>query len=552
MKDLSKKVYKILILNSDPIILKLIGRAVSKINFKYKVIYTSSTSEAKKHLLNNQDIALTLICSSESKVLDELDLVYYIRRELNNEMMSINIYGTQKSSVDIDAISYYDITYFGGVAKLSDREIFSTLRSSLTLYRQLLQLEYKEKETYKKMTTDSLTHLYNRVKLNEECSRERVKTLILIDIVGFSKINENYGYLTGDSVLKEFAAFLYTMYHDEFNVYHLENDLFALIPILNIADKIFTTVENIRADILQLNIITDNFNKTVDISIGVAYESKKNLLRRAELALKEARNYGVNKIKYYSEDLKVLKQINDTNHWAPIIRESIINSTMIVHYQPIYNLQDSTIDKYELLMRISHGDKLYYPGSFLDAAFQAGQMYDIFKYMFKDACVQAKKSGAKFSVNIGNFEFEEESIVSFIRDTINEYELDATLISLEILEYNSISSNKLVKNNIIKIHELGIEIVIDDFGVNCSNFGQLQNLPIDIIKIDGSFIENIDSSKESQIIVKTIKTYAKEKNIKLVAEYILSEKVLETVKNLGIDYGQGNFLGYPLATIKEV
>jgi len=290
----------------------------------------------------------------------------------------------------------------------------------------------------------------------------------------------------------------------------------------------------------------------VDISIGVAYESHENILRKAELALKEARNSGINKIKYYSKDLKILKQINNTSFWAPIIQESIRNNSLIVYFQPIYNLRTYTIDKYELLMRMKHEDKIYSPGSFIDAAYQAGLMYDIFKFMFTKACQKIQERDLKLSVNIGNQELEKEGLFEFVSETIKKYEADATKLSLEILEDNSISNNRVIKENLLKIHTLGVQIIIDDFGVNCSNFGQLQDLPVSIIKIDGSFIANIDSSKESQTVVTTIQTYAKEKNIKLVAEYIANKEVLRTVLGLNIEYGQGNYLCAAQEKISEV
>ncbi|WP_297431768.1 bifunctional diguanylate cyclase/phosphodiesterase [Sulfurimonas sp.] len=398
---------------------------------------------------------------------------------------------------------------------------------------------------------DPLTHLYNRAKFNEDCAARDENTLILIDIVGFSKINENYGYKIADSVLIEFGAFLQIMYHDDYTIYHLGNDLFGLIPHLNAVDNIFKRVKAIRSDILKIKIITNNFNNSVAISIGVAYQNEHNLLRKAELALKEARNSGINKIKYYSDDLKILKKIENTNKWVPIIQEQIEKESFLVYYQPVYNLRTYTIDKYETLIRIKHKGQIYSPGLFIQAAYDAGFMYEIFKFMFISACKKVNKKNVKLSVNIGTQELERDDLYDFIKINIEKYGIATNKLSVEILEYNSIAKNSAIHENILKIYKLGIAIIIDDFGVNCSNFSQLQNLPISIIKIDGSFIENIASSKESQIIVKTIQTYAREKNIKLVAEYVASKEALSKVMELNIEYGQGNYLGAAQEQIDE-
>lgn len=406
-------------------------------------------------------------------------------------------------------------------------------------------------ETIQEFNRDPLTHLYNRAKFNEDCAARDENTLILIDIVGFSKINETYGYKIADSVLIEFGAFLHTMYHDDYTIYHLGNDLFGLIPHLNAVDNIFKRVKAIRSDILKIKIITNNFNNRVAISIGVAYQNEHNLLRKAELALKEARNSGINKIKYYSDDLKILKKIENTNKWVPIIQEQIENASFLVYYQPIYNLRTYTIDKYETLIRIEHKGQIYSPGLFIQAAYDAGFMYEIFKFMFINACKKISKENVKLSVNIGTQELERDELHDFIKVNIEKYGVDTNKLSFEILEYNSVAKNNRIHENILKIYKLGIEIIIDDFGVNCSNFAQLQNLPISIIKIDGSFIENIASSKESQIIVKTIQTYAREKNIKLVAEYVANKGALSKIMELNIEYGQGNYLGAAQEQIDE-
>ena len=547
MKRRQIKEHKILLFDVQQTNLDLLEKVFSSLDFKINIIHASTSSEAKNLLKYNRDISIALFCC-----INDLQLIHYIRKELLNAMMRIVVLGFDDVVITLNAVNSYDINAVHTCRDLSQNSIYATLRSLLVQYEQLLKLARKEEDSYKKMIRDSLTNLYNRVKLNEECMSNDAKTLILIDIVGFSKINENYGYEVGDSVLSEFGAFLYTMYHDDFKVFHLEHDLFGLMPRIHAAEEIFKTVQTIRSDILKLKIITNNFNNRVDISIGVAYESHENILRKAELALKEARNSGINQIKYYSKDLKILKQINDTNFWTPIIQENIKNESLLVYFQPIYNLRTYTIDKYELLMRIKHEDKIYFPGSFADAAYQAGLMYDIFKCMFTKACQKVQERGLKLSVNIGNQELEKEELFEFISNTTKRYEVDATKLSFEILEDNSVSNNRVIKENILKIHTLGMQIIIDDFGVNCSNFGQLQDLPVNIIKIDGSFIANIDTSKESQTVVKTIQTYAKEKNIRLVAEYIANKEVLKTVLGLNIEYGQGNYLCAAQEKISEV
>ena len=395
------------------------------------------------------------------------------------------------------------------------------------------------------MTTDPLTQLPNRVKLIEDFSNQSNQTLILIDIVGFSIINDTNGYAVGDFVLKELGGFLSSMYSNQFRVYHLNNILFALVTTDEDIENLFQTVDAIKEDISTLHMVTDNFNKTIETTIGVAYQTEDDVMRKAELARKEARNTGKNQIKYYSNDLKVIQQISDTNRWAPIIKHALENNDMLAFAQPIYNIKDNSIDKYELLVRLKYEDTIYTPIHFLKAAGNSGYLYNIFKFMFNEGCRHAASTGNRYSINISDCEFHNAGLLQYIKSTIEQHNVDPTLLALEILEYNAITQSDEIRDTVMKIHELGVEFIVDDFGVQCSNFAQTQFLPITTLKIDGSFIKNIHESTDSQIIVKTIQTFAKEKGLKLVAEFVCDEIVYNKVKELGIEFAQGYYFAEP-------
>lgn len=547
------KPYKILIVDDEQSIHDITNIALNSMNFsdfKIEILTAYNASQAREILAKHKDVALALIDVVMETPTSGLDLVNYIRNELNNELIRLVIRTGQANNFPaMEVIQHYDINDYKDKTELTIERLYTTVRSSIKQYEQLIRLDKKYKDTYKQMTTNQLTLLPNRMKLHEDCIEEINRTLILIDIVGFSVINDSSGYDSGNFVLKELGAFLFSMYNSDFNVYHLESDLFALVTKENFSDNIFVAVEKIKDDISKLHMVTNNFNQTIDTTIGVAYQSEKHIMRKAELALKEARSTGRNKIKYYSDDLKIIKRFNKIRQWAPLVKQGILNGDILPYYQPIYDLTTNKIDKYELLIRLKHNDEIYLPIKFLSASQDSGQMYDIFKFMFTQACIQVEKTSYKFSVNIGDSEFYNDGIVDFVKSTMDKYNIGPGFLSLEILEYNSISGEHEIKDSIAKIHELGIEIVIDDFGIECSNFGQIENLPVDVIKIDGSFIKNLPTCKNSQIIVKSIQTFADAKNIKLVAEYVCDKDVYDMVKTLNINYAQGYYLGKPTKEI---
>lgn len=516
--------------------------------FSLEPITVYSADEAKHSVHTHKNVALVMIkmtaCNNHQS---GLDLIHHIRNEMKNKRISfIQIVRDKSEFPSISLIEEYNISDCKTKEELTSEALFMTVRNCVKQYEQLARLEDVYKNTYKQMTTNSLTHLPNRIKLNQDFAEDRrSKTLVLIDIIGFSVINETSGYAVGDFVLAELGGFLAYMYSDDFRIYHLDNDLFALVSTDDHLDTLVETVETIKDDISKLHLVTDNFNKTIDTTIGVAYKTENDIMRKAELALKEARNAGKNQIKYFSNDLKIIKTINETNHWSPIVKEGLKNGNILAYYQPIFNLQTNEIEKYELLVRLKHKGIVYAPIYFLEAAEYSGQLYDIFKFMFIKGCEKAAQTGMKFSINISDAEFLKEDLLDFIKSTLQAFRVDASLLSLELLENHAISHEKKIKEMINKIHELGIGIVIDDFGVHCSNFGQIEGLPVDVIKVDGSFIKNLATCVNSQIVVKTIKTFTREKNMKLIAEFVSSQEVYDIVKELGVDYAQGYYLGEP-------
>ena len=359
----------------------------------------------------------------------------------------------------MQVIQHYDINDFKEKTELTVERLYTTIRSSIKQYEQLIELQNKYEDTYKQLTTNALTMLPNRIKFIEDFSNQSNHTLILIDIVGFSSINDTNGYLVGDFVLKELGGFLTSMYSHDFKIYHLNNDLFALVTIQENLNDIIEIVKNIKKDISQLNIVTNNFNTTIQTTIGVAHQTDTDIVRKAELALKEARSTGKNKIQYYSSDLKIIQQISNTNKWAPIIEYALKHDNMIAYAQPILNTQDKSIEKYELLVRLRHEATIYPPLDFLCAAKHSGNLYNIFKFMFREGCRLSSKNRNKYSINIGDSEFNNEDLLPYIESTIKEYDTDPRLLSLEILEYNTIDRSIKIEKKLKKFMHLELNLL---------------------------------------------------------------------------------------------
>jgi len=549
------KKFKILIVDDEQSVHDITTSAITSMDFSsfsITMLHALSAKEATKILNEHDDIAMALVDVVMETPEAGLELIDYIRNEQNNLKIRLIVRTGQANNFSqMEIVKKYDINDFKEKTELTIERLFTTIRSSIKQYEQILELENKYNDIYKQLTTNNLTKLPNRLKLLENFSTEENKTLVLIDIVGFSMINETNGFEVGDSILKEFGDFLHTMYSDDFDVYHLHGDVFGLVLKTNSIISLEDYVQSIKDDIGKVHFATNNYNKTIDTTIGIAHQSSNDIIKKAELALKEARNDGKNKIQFYNTDLKIIKHIEQVSFWAPILKNAIETNNLLAYTQPIYDAKTSKIYKYELLIRLRHKDKIYTPFHFLEPASSTGQFYAIFKFMFEEGCKLASQTGKNFSINIGDSDLKEPDVLNFIHTILQKYQVNTSLLALEILEYKSIGDNPELKEKIKKIHEMGISFAIDDFGVQCSNFAQIENIPVDTIKIDGSFIKNIDTSQNSLIITKTIIAFAKETGIKLVAEFVCTKEVYEIVKELGIDYVQGYHFAEPTLELKK-
>jgi len=552
-EDTSSKSWKVLIVDDDESVHIITRRVIEDIRIsgrKLQVFSANSGAEAKTILQAQPDIALALVDVIMETLTAGLDLINYIRHELNNNMIRLIIRtGQPHDAPEKDVIDHYDINDYKEKTELTAQKLYTLLRSSIKQYEQLLKLEDKYQTTYQKMTTHPLTGLMNREKLTECLDKEGIKSLILINIDSFSLINETQSFEAGDTLLKQLAAFLQENFADFMQVFHLEGDLFALLYDESSPIETEKQVNRIKNHISSNNFQIQNVDTTITVTIGIAMHEEGNLIQKAELALKEARLYGHNHFQIYSSNLNIIKTIQSNSIWIKRVRDALLEDRVLAHFQPIINLATQHIEKYEILVRVRYDNEIFTPADFLDAAFYSGQTFPIFKKMFIAACKKCAISDFGYSVNLALDDLKQPGLLAFVNSSIEKYRLPRGRITLELLEYQSLGHNMEIKQSLIDLHQAGLLIAIDDFGAHCSNFSQLTDLPIDVIKIDGSFIENLPHDNHSMVVTKTITGFAHELNIPVVAEYVHSQEVLEAAQQMGIDYAQGFYLGEPQADL---
>jgi EAL domain-containing protein (putative c-di-GMP-specific phosphodiesterase class I) len=329
---------------------------------------------------------------------------------------------------------------------------------------------------------------------------------------------------------------LFRTNEDEFSVL-LNNPSPSQEKILSAQLKSFFEQTPIEVDGFLLKIRTD---------IGIA--TGRELVQKSDIALFEAKEGS--RIATYDEGSAFIKQQHEQIKWVKVIQEAICDDRIQVHFQPIMDNNSHHITKYEVLCRIQGKDKsIYQPNDFIPSAIVAGRMSDITRIVIDKSFKYFKNSKHAFSINATREDFEADYLVDYIGYKCDFYGIDPRRIYIEILENISSEGTKGCMQQIRDLREMGCNISIDDFGVDSSNFSRMMQMQAEVLKIDGHFIQHLLHDENAKIIVENIVAFSQKMGSKTVAEYVDSKEIFEVVKDLGIDYSQGYYIGKPSAHI---
>ena len=415
------------------------------------------------------------------------------------------------------------------------------------------QLELRVNESENRYYHDELTGLPNRKQLLEDLQDESPCGLLLMDIKGFSTINDFYGMKIGDKVLIAITNFLEKLVNDDKRFYKIAADQFVYLETdENIANHDFTeekvkemmyTIEN-----TPISVPIDN-ETSIDINIYVSVVvvndiETSNYLELADMTLHYAKDTRQAFVKY-SQELKLTEKFEKDLAGVNMVKSALEEDRLIAYYQPIIKAYGNS---YECLVRIQDGDRVISPFFFLDAVTKTKYYSQLTQRMIEKSFQYFQGKDVTFSINLSFDDIKNKELVTFIKEKMKQYKVEEQLI-LEILESENIVDFTLIRDFIHEMQSLGVQIAIDDFGSGYSNFTYLLELKPNYIKIDGSLIKDIATVEESYILVRTITNLAHELGIKVVAEYIENEAIYNKAKRLYIDGYQGYFLGAPNATM---
>ncbi|MEY4503885.1 MAG: hypothetical protein RL154_177 [Pseudomonadota bacterium] len=413
----------------------------------------------------------------------------------------------------------------------------------------------KTKELEEFYLHDSLTGCFNRQKLDEVLLKNDFSYLMLINLDNLDSINSTYGYATGDTVLKLFANFLKELQLVDGYLFRLAGDEFVILCgcgcVLEkeiMASKIIDSLSKKKFKIGEFSI---HLSCTIGIANQNNQESNESALVRAHAAMKETREIGKNRFHVYAAESPYITKQKSNITWMLKVREALTNNAIVPYYQPIIDNKTMKIVKYECLARLVDFNSIIAPYYFIEPARLAGLLPKITETMFVKAFKYFQNKSHGFSLNITEDDLRANYLPSFLKHLANEYTIDPSMVTLEILENISAYGSQQALEQLLELKDAGFKLALDDFGSEKSNFCRLQQMNVDYIKIDGSFIKDINTNKNNLDICKTIVHLAQSIKCEVIAEFVHSKDVFETVKNIGIPYSQGYYFGEPKSIIEH-
>jgi diguanylate cyclase (GGDEF)-like protein len=412
---------------------------------------------------------------------------------------------------------------------------------------------------------DALTGLYNRRRFMEELDSEvqflgRNKNrgaLLFVDLDQFKYVNDTCGYPAGDRLIQQVARRLRDSVGEEGIVARFGGDEFAVLASNASRRQAKSLAELILEDMRQLTHVEGNNIFHIHCSIGVTMisadkNSADDLVAQADIACREAKARGRNRMEFYRVSEREAEQMVADIGWMRTLRQAIDNDDFTLHYQPIVQISSGETTHHEVLLRMrADNGKLIAPDAFLPAAVRFGLMADIDTWMIENAIKALAEyrygnPDLQFSINLSTNAFEAENLGTFVASQLKKHEVPAASVIFEITESLAVRHLSHVEQQIAVLREMGCEVALDDFGTGYSSFSYIQQLTVDYIKIDGSFIKDLVNKRVDQKIVQLIGEIGREAGMKTIAEYVQSSEALSLLGKLGIDYAQGYYIGRPM------
>lgn len=411
---------------------------------------------------------------------------------------------------------------------------------------------------------DSLTGLPNKIFFIDKLSgilqslnnkNNSGGAVLFLDLDNFKIINDTMGHNFGDKLLVNLAKKFESWISAEDIICRLGGDEFILLhPNADEAEAVSYAESFLK--LFDQPWMTDGKQIYVTVSIGIALYPKDGMdtdtiLKNADAAMNKAKESGKNRFELFNQGMFL--KLKRKAHIERILRKAIENDELMVNYQPQYDAQNNLVSGFEALIRLNSKELGFIsPLEFIPIAEEYGHITKIGQWVIKESCKQAARwieKGYKFksvSVNISSVDLQQPNFHECVEEIINDTGIDPKILELEITESVLMQSIDYSAAVLKQLMNIGISIALDDFGTGYSSLSYLRKIPINTLKIDKSFIDNITSSQKEESIINNIIEMSHSLGLNVVAEGVETKEQLLVLKERKCDYIQGHFFSKPL------
>lgn len=421
-----------------------------------------------------------------------------------------------------------------------------------------------ERELTYQAQHDTLTGLYNRSYFQSELERVISRTarntiecaLLYLDLDQFKYVNDTVGHAAGDRLLKECTAMLRKNIRDGDLLARFGGDEFTILLYDIDQSNVLPVAENIRAMLEHYRFMDSGKTFNITCSIGMTMidnriTSADEAMARADLACNISKSQGRNCVHEYTEGDSEKSSMAEDMGWVARVRDAIDNDRFELHYQPIVALSSQEIHAYEVLLRLpTEEGKSIKPGGFIPAAERFGLIHHLDRWAVTHAMqylaeLHNSNIRTRFSINLSGRAVEDNELLTLIHDILKNTGLDPAALTFELTETAAIANLRAARKFITRLKDLGCHMALDDFGSGFCSFTYLKHLPVDSLKIDGAFVQGLVNTHVDQAMVQSMNQIAHALGKTTVAEFVENQETLLLLKEFGVDFAQGHYLGKP-------
>jgi diguanylate cyclase (GGDEF)-like protein/PAS domain S-box-containing protein len=409
---------------------------------------------------------------------------------------------------------------------------------------------------------DPLTGLINRRRFAEELARhvayrERYPqvggALLMGDLDNFKYVNDTLGHKAGDELIKAVAHQLRGRLRESDVLGRLGGDEFAVLLPRAELEQASGVAETLREVVAGLEVVIGGHRLRATISIGVAPldadSTAEDALAAADIAMYEAKRGGRNRVAAAVADEPADSSVKRHLGWAERLRTALAEDRFELYTQPIVELSTGSVTRYELLLRMRENGELISPAAFIYTAERFNLIEEIDRLVIRRAIrLLADQSDAStnYHVNLSGLSIVKPDLLKFLARELASTAVDPARLTFEITETAAIIDMDAAERCAHGLHAIGCSLALDDFGCGFGSFSYLKYVPVEFLKIDGSFVTNLVQSNSDRLLVKAMIDVAHGMQIQAIAEHVASEETRQLLEEYGVDYGQGYHLGQPL------